>query len=116
MDGRIPWHRLEARVEPFYPNPRRGRPPYPLGVMLRVHRVQWSCNPSDPGMEDLLHEGESARCFVGLRRSGALPHETTIPSFRHLREKHGQGEKRVWGAADCQGAGKREETRDAEVD
>ena len=111
MDGRIPWHRLEARVEPFYPKPRRGRPPYPLGVMLcvhRVHRVQWSCNLSDPGMEDLLHEGESARCFVGLRRSGALPHETTVPNFRHLRE--------VWGDAGCQGAGKREETRDVEVD
>ena len=93
MDGLIPWHRLEERVEPFYPKSGRGRRPYPLGVMLRVHRVQLFYNLRDPGMEDLLYEVESVRRFVGLRLSGALPDETTTLNFRHLWEKHGLGEK-----------------------
>ena len=69
-----------------------GRPPYPLGVMLRVHCVQLFYNLSDPGMEDLLYEAESVRRFVGLRLTDALPDETTILNFRHLLEKHDLGE------------------------
>ena len=60
-DGLIPWERLERRVERFYPKAGRGRRPYPLGTMLRVHCVQWFYNLSDPGMEDLLYEVESVR-------------------------------------------------------
>ena len=40
MDKLVPWERLEERVAPFYPKPGRGRRPYPLRVMLRVHCVQ----------------------------------------------------------------------------
>ena len=40
MNKLVPWERLEERVEPFYPKPGRGRRPYPLRVMLRVHCVQ----------------------------------------------------------------------------
>ncbi len=93
MDGLIPWSRLEARIEPFYPKASRGRRPYPLGVMLRVHCVQLFYNVSDPGIEDLLYEAESVRRFVGLRLSDALPDETTILNFRHLLERHGMGEQ-----------------------
>ena len=79
----IPWGRLEARIEPFYPKADRGRWPYPLSVMLRVHCVQLFYNLNDPGTEDLLYEVESVRRFVGLRLSGAPPDETTILNFRH---------------------------------
>ena len=48
MDGPIPWERLAARIEPFYPKAGRGRRPYPLSVMLRVHCVQLFYNLSDP--------------------------------------------------------------------
>ncbi len=92
MDGLVPWERLEARIEPFYPKAGRGRRPYPLGVRLRVHCVQLFYNLSDPGMEDLLYEVKSVRRFVGLRLSGALPDETTVLHFRHLLETHGLGE------------------------
>ena len=91
MDRLIPWERLESRIEPFYPKAGRGRRPYPLSVMLRVHCVQLFYNLSDPGMEDLLYEVESVRRFVGLRLSGPLPDETTILNFRHLLETHGLG-------------------------
>ena len=91
MDGLIPWSRLEARIKPFYPKAGRGRHPYPLKTMLRVHCVQLFYNLSDPGMEDLLYEAESVRRFAGLRLTGPLPDETTILKFRHLLEENSLG-------------------------
>ena len=91
MDGLIPWRKLEERIRPVYPKPGKGRRPYPLAVMLRVHCVQLFYNLSAPGMEDLLYEAESVRRFVGLSLSEALPDETTILNFRHLLERHELG-------------------------
>ena len=91
MEGLIPWRLLEERIRPHYPKAGKGRRPYPLAVMLRIHCVQLFYNLSDPGMEDLLYEAESVRRFVGLSLSEALPDETTILNFRHLLERHGLG-------------------------
>ena len=93
MGAVIPWRRLEERIQPVYPQGGKGRRPYPLAVMLRVHVVQLCYNLSDPGMEDLLYEAESVRRFVGLSVSEAVPDETTILHFRHLLERHGLGEE-----------------------
>ena len=49
MDGLIPWERLEERIRPFYPKAGRGRRPYELSAMLRIHCVQLFYNLSDPG-------------------------------------------------------------------
>ena len=54
MEALIPWERLEARIRPLYPKAGRGRQPYPLAAMLRIHCVQLFYNLSDPGMEDML--------------------------------------------------------------
>ena len=93
MNSLIPWQRLEERIRPHYFPRERGRRPYPLSVMLRVHVVQLCYNLSDPAMEDLLYEAESVRRFAGLRLSEPIPHESTILHFRHLLERHqlGQG-------------------------
>ncbi len=92
MDGLIPWGMLEEPIRPHYPKAGRGRRPYELSSMLRIHCVQLFYNLSDPGMEDLLYEAESVRRFVGLRLSGPLPDETTILNFRHLLEEGRLGE------------------------
>ncbi len=92
MDSLVPWDRLEGRIRPFYPKAGRGRRPYELSAMLRIHCVQLFYNLSDPGMEDVLYEVESVRRFVGLRLSGPLPDETTILNFRHLLEEHELGQ------------------------
>ena len=92
MDGLIPWQLLEDRLRPFYPKAGRGRHPYPLSVMLRVHCVQIFYNLSDPGMEDLLYESAPVRRFAGLKLLGPLPDETTILNFRHLLEQHSLGQ------------------------
>ena len=91
MDGLIPWEEVEERIRPFYPNAGRGRRPYELSAMLRIHCVQLFYNLRDPGMEDMLYEVESVRRFVGLRLPGPLPDETTILNFRHLLEEHELG-------------------------
>ena len=87
IDSLVPWDRLEGRIRPFYPKAGRGRRPYELSAMLRIHCVQLFYNLSDPGMEDMLYEVESVRRFVGLRLSGPLPDETTILNFRHLESQ-----------------------------
>ena len=87
IDSLVPWDRLEGRIRPFYPKAGRGRRPYELSAMLRIHCVQLFYNLSDPGMEDMLSEVESVRRFVGLRLSGPLPDETTILNFRHLESQ-----------------------------
>ena len=92
MDGLVPFERLEQRIRPVYPKAGKGRRPYPLPVMLRIHCVQLFYNLSDPGMEDLLYEAESVRRFAGLRLSDPLPDETTILNFRHLLERHELGQ------------------------
>ena len=49
MHGRIPWQLLEERILRLHPKAGKGRLPYPLAVMLRIHRVQLFYNLSDPG-------------------------------------------------------------------
>ena len=91
MDGLIPWHRLEARLGPIYPAGERGRPPYPLAMMLRIHCVQLFYNLSDPAMEDALYDSVAVQRFVGLTARDPRPDETTILNFRHLLEQHDLG-------------------------
>ena len=92
MDGLIPWQKLEDRIRPFYSKADKGRHPYPLPVMLRIHCVQLFYNLSDPGMEDLLYESDPIRRFVGLKLTGSLPDAATILNFRHLLEQHNLGQ------------------------
>ena len=77
IDGLISRQRLEDRIRSFYPKSGKGRHPYPLPVMLRIHCVQLFYNLSDPGMEDLLYRSDPVRRSAGLKLSGPLPEETT---------------------------------------
>ena len=51
MDKVVPWVELEALIEPFYPKAGKGRRPYPLKTMLRIHLMQQLYALSDPAME-----------------------------------------------------------------
>ncbi|MDA0993352.1 MAG: IS5 family transposase [Proteobacteria bacterium] len=93
MDALIPWPQLEKKIRRHYPKAGRGRHPYPLTVMLRIHCVQLFYNLSDPAMEDMLYEIDSVRRFVGLKITGPIPDESTILKFRHLLETHNLGMK-----------------------
>lgn len=62
LEKLVPWSDLLALIQPFYyESGRRGRQPFPLELMLRIHLLQIAYNMSDPQMEDFLHENSTAR-------------------------------------------------------
>jgi len=85
MELVVPWKVLLKVIEPHYPVAGRGRRPYPLQAMLRVHLMQNWFALSDPAMEEALYEIASLRTFAALGLE-AIPDETTILNFRHLLE------------------------------
>jgi IS5 family transposase len=88
MEKLIPWQRLVTIIEPYYPKAGKGRRPYPLMTMLRIHCLQQWYSLSDPAMEDALYEIASMRLFAGLSLDRPIPDHTTIMNFRHLLERH----------------------------
>jgi transposase, IS5 family len=88
MELVVPWQVLLKVIEPFYPMAGRGRRPYPLESMLRVHLMQNWFALSDPAMEEALYEIASLRNFAGLKLSEPIPDETTILNFRHMLEEY----------------------------
>jgi transposase, IS5 family len=88
MELVVPWKALLKVIEPFYPVAGRGRRPYPLDSMLRVHLMQNWFALSDPAMEEALYEIASLRNFAGLKLSEPIPDETTILNFRHMLEEY----------------------------
>ena len=89
MEEIVPWERLCALIEPYYPKAGNGRPPLPLERMLRIHFLQHWFNLSDPAAEEALYESPSLRAFAGVDLGAEpAPDETTICRFRHLLEAH----------------------------
>jgi transposase, IS5 family len=86
MEQVVPWKSLLSLIEPLYPIAGRGRHPYPLETMLRVHLMQNWFGLSDPAMEEALYEITPMRAFAALTLTKAIPDETTILNFRHLLE------------------------------
>jgi transposase, IS5 family len=88
MELVVPWKPLLKLIEPFYPLAGRGRRPYPLEAILRVHLMQNWFALSDPAMEEALYEIASLRSFASLSLGEPIPDETTILNFRHLLEEN----------------------------
>jgi IS5 family transposase len=89
MERVVPWAALVALIAPHMPAGQRGRPPFPVEAMLRIHFMQQWFTLSDPAMEEALHDVPLFRDFAGLGGwDDRLPDETTILRFRHLLEKN----------------------------
>ncbi|MDB0574101.1 IS5 family transposase, partial [Ralstonia solanacearum] len=89
MDRVTPWADLVALIAPYAPEGKRGRPPFAVEAMLRIHFLQQWFGLSDPAMEEALHDVPLYREFAGLDNwTTRLPDESTILRFRHLLEKH----------------------------
>ena len=88
MDRVVPWQALVDLITPHAPDGKRGRPPFGVQTMLRIHFMQQWFNLSDPAMEEALHDIALFREFAGLSWDTALPDETTILRFRRLLEQH----------------------------
>ena len=89
MERVVPWGELVALIAPYMPEGRRGRPPFAVEAMLRIHFMQQWFTLSDPAMEEALHDVPLFRDFAGLGGwDERLPDESTILRFRHLLEEH----------------------------
>jgi IS5 family transposase len=94
MDKVVPWPRLCALIEPFYPKQGNGRPPIGLERMLRIYFLQHWFDLSDPAAEEALYDSAAMRAFVGVDLGREpVPDETTICRFRHLLEMHDLGSR-----------------------
>ena len=88
MERVVPWRALVDLITPYAPEGRRGRPPFAVETMLRIHFMQQWFTLSDPAMEEALHDMSLFREFAGLDWDTRLPDETTILRFRRLLEEH----------------------------
>jgi IS5 family transposase len=66
MERVVPWAHWCRSIEPYYPRPRRGRPPFGIETMLRIHYLQQWFALSDPAMEEALHDMPLFREFAKL--------------------------------------------------
>ncbi|GGH96938.1 IS5 family transposase [Pseudomonas fluvialis] len=90
----VPWSALVAQIAPFMPEGKRGRPPFPVESLLRIHFMQQWFTLSDPAMEEALHDMPLFRDFAGLGGwDDRLPDESTILRFRHVLEKNKLAER-----------------------
>ena len=89
MEALIPWTKLLAVIEPFYPKGERGRPPVGLERMLRVYFLQQWHGLADGALEDALYDSQAMQGFarIDLAAEG-VPDATTLLKFRRLLETH----------------------------
>jgi len=93
MQTIVPWDRLVALIEPYYPKPGNGRPPVGLERMLRIHLLQHWFNLADAACEEALYDSAALRAFAGIDLGREpVPDATTILKFRHLLERHHLGQ------------------------
>lgn len=88
MERVVPWGTLLALIAPHAPRKERGRPPFDLEAMLRIHFLQQWFGLSDVAMEEALFDVPLYRRFAGLGGMRRLPDRVSILRFRHLLEQH----------------------------
>ena len=88
MDRVVPWAQLLALIAPHAPRKERGRPPFAIEAMLRIHFLQQWFGLSDVAMEEALFDVPLYRQFAGLGGMSRLPDRVSILRFRHLLEQH----------------------------
>lgn len=78
MEEVVPWAKLLAVLEPFYPKGERGRPPRGLKRMLPVYFLQQWYGLADEALEDALYDRQALQQFarIELMPTAACP---TLP-------------------------------------
>ncbi len=88
MKKHIPYEEIEKLLiqeniyKPKTKN-KRGRPPYPVKVLLGALFLQAWYGLSDPMTEEMIHDRISFRRFLNIKGDDDIPDETTICKFRN---------------------------------
>ena len=84
LDEVIPWAKLLAVLEPFYPKGQRGRPPIGLERMLRVYFLQQWYDLADEALEDALYDSQALQGFARIDLAGGgVPDELLTYNCRN---------------------------------
>jgi IS5 family transposase len=89
MENVVPWVRLFAVIEPYYPKSgKRGRPPIGLERMLRMYFVQQWYGLADEAVEDALYDSQALRDFCGINLAKeSVPDATLIAAPSSTKNK-----------------------------
>jgi transposase, IS5 family len=89
MEQVVPWSRLVAVIEPYYPKNEKGRPRLGLAKMLRLYCVQQWYGLADEATEDAVYDSHALRQFLSIDLAReSVPDATSLLGFRHLLERH----------------------------
>ena len=90
MNEIIPWAECFARIQPYYPSGKRGRPPRGIEVMLRMYLLQMWFHLSDEKLEDAIYDSYAMRNFLKINfLEKQVPDASTLRKFRNiLNEQH----------------------------
>src|SRR5271169_6273426 len=66
MEALLPWTKLLAVIEPFYPKGERGRPPVGLERMRRIYFLQQWYGLADEALEDALYDSPALQAFARI--------------------------------------------------
>jgi transposase, IS5 family len=133
MDRVVPWSDLVAQIAPFMPEGKRGRPPFPVESLLRIHFMQqWFTLISAPSStknasgerDPEMHQSKKGqqwffgmKAHIGVDADSGLVHTVrgTSGNVNDVVEAnsllHGQ-ETDVFADAGYQGAHKRPDAKD----
>ncbi|OZB70813.1 MAG: IS5/IS1182 family transposase, partial [Thiomonas sp. 14-64-326] len=78
MNRVVPWGALLALIAPHAPRKDKGRPPFGIEAMLRIHFLQQWFGLSDVAMEEALFDVPLYRQFAGLGGMNRLPDRVSI--------------------------------------
>jgi IS5 family transposase len=90
MERLVPWARLVAVIEPFYPKGERGRPPIGIERMLRIYFLQQWYALADEALEDALYDSQALRTFAGIDLSVETVPDATTEEAEGTREAGGR--------------------------
>lgn len=102
MNRLLPWGGWEKLAAAHMPKSSKGRPPYPLSVLLRFHLLREWFQLSDQSARELIADSMAAREFMGLGLTWerGAPDEATYLKFRRLIERHKLAEQIAADVAD----------------
>jgi len=89
MEALIPWTKLLAVIEPFYPKGQRGRPPIDWSGCCGSIFSSNGYGLADEAFEDALYDSQALQGFarIDLAAEG-VPDATTLLKFRRRLETH----------------------------
>ena len=69
MQRVVPWLELVCLIAPYAPERYKGRPSFPVEMLLRIHFMPQCFNLNDPAIQEALHDMPLFRELVGLSRA-----------------------------------------------